>query len=108
MSYHYVNTLNDFNEEIADATWISFALAVKFVADNRLSDASKMTLVHQGGQMSRDEVAEFEADHRKDIIIQMRTWDEEAKDPGKYSDNESIEQGLLAIKHMLEEQMCQP
>ncbi|GAA0196078.1 HD domain-containing protein [Fulvivirga kasyanovii] len=44
-----------------------------------LSVASKKTLNYQGGQMSQKEVDEFEKNPLKDIILQMRKWDEQAK-----------------------------
>jgi predicted HD phosphohydrolase len=47
----------------------------------RLSEASKTTLQHQGGPMSAQEAAEFEQDPLKATILQMRSWDEAAKDP---------------------------
>ncbi|MBK7149603.1 MAG: HDIG domain-containing protein [Bacteroidetes bacterium] len=45
----------------------------------QLSHASKMTLQHQGGPMNAAEVAAFETKPLKNLIIKMRTWDEEAK-----------------------------
>ena len=44
-----------------------------------LSDASKQTLVYQGGVMSEAEAAQFESDDLKAVIIKMRTWEEQAK-----------------------------
>jgi len=46
----------------------------------RLSDASRTTLVYQGGPMSDAEVAAFEVDPLKPAILALRLWDEEAKD----------------------------
>ncbi|KAL4222739.1 hypothetical protein ACF0H5_018780 [Mactra antiquata] len=46
----------------------------------KLSDASKQTLVHQGGMMDKDEAEKFENSDTFDAIIKMRTWDEKAKD----------------------------
>nr|XP_054774415.1 2-amino-1-hydroxyethylphosphonate dioxygenase (glycine-forming)-like [Lytechinus pictus] len=48
----------------------------------QLSEASKMTLVHQGGPMDADEAASFEASPHHDLILQMRQWDERAKVKG--------------------------
>lgn len=45
----------------------------------KLSDASKQTLLQQGGVMSTEEALVFEADPLQDDIIKMRTWDEAAK-----------------------------
>jgi 2-amino-1-hydroxyethylphosphonate dioxygenase (glycine-forming) len=49
---------------------------------NSLSDASKTTLGYQGGPMSAEEAAAFEADPLKATILSMRKWDEAAKVPG--------------------------
>ena len=46
---------------------------------NRLSEASKNTLKHQGGPMTADEAAVFRADPLFELNITMRRWDEEAK-----------------------------
>ncbi len=46
-----------------------------------LSPASVHTLQVQGGPMTADEVAQFEADGRADLACQVRRWDEAAKDP---------------------------
>ncbi len=47
----------------------------------QLSHASKMTLQFQGGPMKEQEVKAFEQNPLKNLIIKMRTWDEEAKYP---------------------------
>ncbi|UII29577.1 HD domain-containing protein [Fulvivirga ulvae] len=44
-----------------------------------LSEASKKTLNYQGGPMSQQEINRFEENPLKDIILQMRKWDEQAK-----------------------------
>ena len=46
---------------------------------DNLSHASKMTLLFQGGAMREDELDAFERNPMKNLIIKMRTWDEEAK-----------------------------
>ena len=46
-----------------------------------LSDASKQTLALQGGVMSPQEVQEFAAIPYLDDILQVRRWDDLAKDP---------------------------
>jgi phosphonate degradation associated HDIG domain protein len=48
----------------------------------RLSDASLKTLEFQGGPMTADEAAAFEANPYMKGILQMRVWDEQAKIPG--------------------------
>ena len=45
----------------------------------KLSDASKITLQHQGGRMNAAEAEAFETDPMFDIFIKMRTWDDLAK-----------------------------
>ena len=69
--------------------------------DNKLSDASKMTLEHQGGPMSPAEVEAFEKNKLKDVIIRMRNWDEQAKDVSKFSTPAETKEGLDKISQML-------
>lgn len=47
---------------------------------NKLSDASRRTLMYQGGIMSIYEATEFENNQYKDTILLMRTFDEAAKE----------------------------
>lgn len=47
---------------------------------SRLSEASKKTLVYQGGVMSEQEAFLFEKDDLFEISLKMRTWDELAKE----------------------------
>ncbi len=47
----------------------------------KLSPASRTTLGYQGGPMSAEDAAAFSRDELKDVILQMRSWDEAAKDP---------------------------
>jgi len=47
---------------------------------NRLTEASKGTLIHQGGPMTENEAAAFEKLTNFKAILQMRNWDECAKD----------------------------
>jgi phosphonate degradation associated HDIG domain protein len=46
----------------------------------QLSEASMATLAFQGGVMSAAEAAAFEQDPDADLILQLRRWDEEAKE----------------------------
>lgn len=46
---------------------------------NRLSEASKKTLEFQGGRMTAEEAAFFEADPLFEMHIRLRKWDEKAK-----------------------------
>ena len=45
-----------------------------------LSEASRKTLEFQGGKMTAEEAAQFETDPLFNTSIQMRKWDEEAKE----------------------------
>jgi len=47
---------------------------------NRLSDASKQTLVYQGGPMNNDEAEKFRSHPDFEFCLRMRTFDEAAKD----------------------------
>ncbi len=49
---------------------------------DRLSDASKHTLMLQGGAMSAAEVAEFESNPFHREAVRVRIWDDEGKMPG--------------------------
>lgn len=46
---------------------------------DKLSDASKITLQHQGGRMNAEEAEAFGSDPMFDLFIKMRTWDDLAK-----------------------------
>ena len=48
---------------------------------DRLSEASVYTLNVQGGPMSAEEVAAFEAGPYAEQAVALRRWDEAAKDP---------------------------
>lgn len=45
----------------------------------KLSEASRQTLVYQGGPMNDLEAKDFEADPRFEASLKLRTWDEAAK-----------------------------
>ncbi len=49
----------------------------------QLSEASKQTLIHQGGPMTETEAAEFEKDELFHEIIALRKWDELAKETNR-------------------------
>jgi len=49
---------------------------------DRLSDASKHTLMLQGGAMSAEEVAAFETNPFHREAVRVRIWDDEGKKPG--------------------------
>jgi phosphonate degradation associated HDIG domain protein len=48
----------------------------------RLSLASQGTLRQQGGPMTPDECSAFEQDPRRDALLRLRSWDDQAKVPG--------------------------
>lgn len=50
---------------------------------NQLSPASVKTLRFQGGVMTADEAAAFEADELCERYVQLRRWDEQAKEVAK-------------------------
>ncbi len=67
----------------------------------KLSDASKVTLQHQGGRMNAEEAEAFEADPMFDIYIKMRTWDDLAKITNKdLPDLNRYKQ--MAISHLMQ------
>ncbi|KIO76140.1 phosphohydrolase [Pedobacter lusitanus] len=50
---------------------------------NELSEASKITLEFQGGQMTAAEAAEFEQDPLAPLYVKIRRWDDLGKDADK-------------------------
>lgn len=54
---------------------------------DQLSDASKQTLIHQGGPMGAEEAAEFEKLKNFKAIIELREWDDHGKIEGKESES---------------------
>jgi len=46
----------------------------------KLSEASRITLSHQGGVMTEAEAVDFETDPMFDLFIKMRSWDDLAKE----------------------------
>jgi phosphonate degradation associated HDIG domain protein len=67
----------------------------------KLSDASKLTLQHQGGRMNAEEAEAFEADPMFEIYIKMRTWDDLAKITNKaLPDLNRYKQ--MAISHLMQ------
>ena len=49
----------------------------------KLSEASIKTLAFQGGVMTKEEAAVFEADPLHKLYVQLRRWDEQAKETAK-------------------------
>lgn len=48
---------------------------------NKLSDASKQTLIYQGGKMSVEEIRKYMEDKNYRMYLRMRRWDDRAKVP---------------------------
>lgn len=68
----------------------------------KLSPASLETLEHQGGVMTNEEAIAFENDPLFHQHIQMRNWDDQAKQVGlSLPDLEFIKQ--MAIRHLLQQ-----
>jgi 2-amino-1-hydroxyethylphosphonate dioxygenase (glycine-forming) len=51
--------------------------------EHRLSEASRRTLIFQGGKMTATEARDFEQSPLFNLSVQMRKWDEAAKIPDK-------------------------
>ncbi len=66
---------------------------------DNLSDASKQTLLFQGGKMSSKEAKIFELSPWKDECIKLRLWDEEAKS------DVLADEDLTKIKHLIIEHL---
>ena len=47
---------------------------------NKLSSASKKTLIYQGGPMTQEQASKFEQDPHFNVILLLRTWDDQAKE----------------------------
>ncbi len=62
---------------VAAKRYLTFAIPGYY---DQLSEASKQTLALQGGRMTADEAALFEADPLFPWYIRMRRWDEAAKE----------------------------
>jgi 2-amino-1-hydroxyethylphosphonate dioxygenase (glycine-forming) len=70
----------------------------------KLSEASKQTLIYQGGPMKEEEALKFEKDPLFEVSLRMRTWDEEAKltDLPLPSLTRYREMALRALQHRLD------
>jgi len=63
---------------------------------DRLSDASRATLAHQGGPMRDDERRAFVARPIHRALLRIRSWDERAKEPGRRVDDLGAYAPLIA------------
>jgi len=68
-----------------------------------LSEASKQTLVHQGGQMKEAEALIFEAHPLSAKYISLRRWDEQAKEMNKPLPSLEIYRQMM-IRHLTKQQ----
>ncbi|MCA6460762.1 MAG: HD domain-containing protein [Chitinophagaceae bacterium] len=48
---------------------------------NGLSEASKATLMYQGGSMNENEARDFEQEENFELYVLIRQWDDKAKNP---------------------------
>jgi phosphonate degradation associated HDIG domain protein len=65
----------------------------------QLSEASKETLVYQGGPMSAAEAEEFESDPLFEEMLRLRIWDEASKDEHMEVGDLGIFQSMI-IRHL--------
>lgn len=65
----------------------------------KLSPASRVTLDFQGGVMSAEEAAEFERQPDAELMIQLRYWDDKAKETNVKVNNVEFLKSL-ATKHL--------
>lgn len=65
----------------------------------KLSEASRITLSFQGGMMSAEEGLEFERHPDAALMVQLRYWDDRAKETNVAVSNIPFLKGL-AIKHL--------
>lgn len=68
-----------------------------------LSEASKQTLIHQGGQMKEAEALTFEAHPLSAKYIALRRWDEQAKEINKPLPSLEIYRQMM-IRHLSQQQ----
>ena len=65
-----------------------YLCAVKSGYHDTLSEPSQISLRLQGGPMNADEVAQFESNPFFESAVEVRYWDDTAKDPG--NENSSV------------------
>ncbi len=79
-----------------------YLVAVDEAYRRNLSEASRQTLVYQGGEMSASEVSRFEDDPYFLLYIRMRLWDEAAKNPSVSALNLDVFRAKI-IQHLSEQ-----
>lgn len=98
--YHHVDD-TQLQSGAQEAWKPNFFIFISMYKDEKLSPASKMTLEHQRGPMSKQEVLSFNEHALKDVVLRMRNWDEQAKQPNKYKDELSASLALQVIERRL-------
>jgi len=83
---HYLRCLG-FSEAVCNAVASHidakrYLVATDASYNDRLSEASKQTLIHQGGPMSHDEQTLFRSRPGWETALRLRLWDEAGKMPG--------------------------
>lgn len=66
---------------------------------NKLSEASKVTLAHQGGPMPEEEAAAFESHPLFPLFIKIREWDDKAKEESVPLPDLERYRGMM-VKHL--------
>ena len=66
---------------------------------DRLSEASKQTLIHQGGPMNETEAVAFKASPYFEMSIKMREWDEDGKVP-ENAEHDLEKYGEMMMRHL--------
>eukprot|EP01043_Picozoa_sp_COSAG02_P038957 COSAG02_NODE_3042_length_7484_cov_13.494110_2_plen_361_part_00 len=76
---------------------------------SKLSPASVTTLHHQGGPMSPEECVEVERDCRWPLVLRMRSYDEEGKDPTLQEGDPTYYQGMVRenLEQAIRQQLAQ-
>lgn len=67
---------------------------------SKLSEPSKQTLIIQGGKMSETEAALFETEPDHKLFLQMREWDDKAKQPDMLLPS-MRKYKLMAVQHLI-------
>jgi len=77
-----------------------YLVAVNPAYGARLSEASTETLRLQGGAMTAEEAKRFSEGERLRDVLRLRSWDEQAKDPGWTGDGVESYRAMM-VRHVL-------
>lgn len=99
---------NGFSEKIASLVknhvqakrYLTFSKSAYY---DQLSEASKQTLILQGGRMTEIEALDFVEDEHFELSIDMRFWDEAAKDATLNLNHKLEIYQEMALNHLLKE-----